>query len=487
MNFHSLLLDFVGLFFHSFFTPNVCLFTPLHMYSCFVISFQPYPPLFLSDSRLGLFRTGCHIPLLYHRKQTKQHITSTANKYLKRNSITQNTLMNIASYSSSSSSSSSHEGSKQEQLENLQSSDPGRRDHNSQVDSPAVVMSGASQDSVASVKRPMNQMRRMMGSSSNFSSSRSRIVGINQNPNLDDSIVERHEGRKDVDQPSNRLAVADGHDDDDHNIPGPVVKVTSSSGNCDVIQVAIVCAGYNSSRSVVTLIKSILFHRKNPLHFHFVSDSAAQSILETLFTSWDVPAISWTFYPTRDLESHVSWIPNKHYSGIFGLMKLVLPQILPPTLDQVIVLDTDITFESDITELWNMFITMSSSSEEAAIGLVENQSDWYLGTLWKHHNPWPAIGRGYNTGVMLLNLKRLRKHVWSMMWKSVAERELKTFNSTSLADQDIFNAVIKQNQSLVFPVSFLAVFLSFPCYVLGSRSSLFFPSSRTAASASSDQ
>lgn len=31
---------------------------------------------------------------------------------------------------------------------------------------------------------------------------------------------------------------------------------------CEVIEVAIVCAGYNSSRSVVTLIKSILFYRK---------------------------------------------------------------------------------------------------------------------------------------------------------------------------------------------------------------------------------
>ena len=26
-----------------------------------------------------------------------------------------------------------------------------------------------------------------------------------------------------------------------------------------------------------------------------------------------------------------------------------------------------------------------------AIGLVENQSDWYLGKLWKNHQPWPAL------------------------------------------------------------------------------------------------
>ena len=29
-----------------------------------------------------------------------------------------------------------------------------------------------------------------------------------------------------------------------------------------------------------------------------------------------------------------------------------------------------------------------------AIGLVENQSDWYLGKIWKHHNPWPALVGG---------------------------------------------------------------------------------------------
>lgn len=29
-----------------------------------------------------------------------------------------------------------------------------------------------------------------------------------------------------------------------------------------------------------------------------------------------------------------------------------------------------------------------------ALGLVENQSDWYLGKLWKKHKPWPALGRG---------------------------------------------------------------------------------------------
>ena len=41
---------------------------------------------------------------------------------------------------------------------------------------------------------------------------------------------------------------------------------------------------------------------------------------------------------------------------------------------------------------------MPSLPDKQAIGLVENQSDWYLGNLWRNHRPWPALGRGFNTG-----------------------------------------------------------------------------------------
>lgn len=58
----------------------------------------------------------------------------------------------------------------------------------------------------------------------------------------------------------------------------------------------------------------------------------------------------------------VSWIPNKHYSGLYGLMKLVLPSILPRSLPRVIVLDTDVTFSSDIMELWALFGSFSGET-----------------------------------------------------------------------------------------------------------------------------
>uniref|UniRef100_A0A8C5DJB6 LARGE xylosyl- and glucuronyltransferase 2 n=1 Tax=Gouania willdenowi TaxID=441366 RepID=A0A8C5DJB6_GOUWI len=215
---------------------------------------------------------------------------------------------------------------------------------------------------------------------------------------------------------------------------------------CELIHVACVCAGHNASRDVVTLVKSVLFHRRNPLHFHFITDTVAHRILSALFQSWMVPSVHVSFYDADELKSEVSWIPNKHYSGIYGLMKLTLTKALPADLSKVIVLDTDITFATDIAELWGIF---RKFTDKQVIGLVENQSDWYLGNLWKNHKPWPALGRGFNTGVILLYLERLRRIGWEQTWRLTAERELMSMLSTSLADQDIFNAFIKQNPVLV--------------------------------------
>ncbi|XP_023384472.1 LARGE xylosyl- and glucuronyltransferase 2 isoform X4 [Pteropus vampyrus] len=206
---------------------------------------------------------------------------------------------------------------------------------------------------------------------------------------------------------------------------------------CELLHVAMVCAGHNTSRDVITLVKSMLFFRKNPLHLHLVTDAVARNILETLFHTWMVPAVRVSFYDAEELKPQVSWIPNKHYSGLYGLMKLVLPGALPPALARVIVLDTDVTFASDIAELWALF--------------------------------------AYFSGVILLRLDRLRQAGWEQMWKLTATQELLTLPATSLADQvwgsllggggqaqgqgemavsaqDIFNAIIKRHPGLVLPL-----------------------------------
>ena len=58
-----------------------------------------------------------------------------------------------------------------------------------------------------------------------------------------------------------------------------------------------------------------------------------------------------SFYLIEKVVDDVSWIPNKHYSGIYGLLKLTLPKILPKHLDKTIVLDTDVTLANDISKV----------------------------------------------------------------------------------------------------------------------------------------
>ena len=158
-------------------------------------------------------------------------------------------------------------------------------------------------------------------------------------------------------------------------------------------------------------------------------------------------SVEVSLHNTDPLIRDISWVPNKHYSAIYGLLKLTLNKALPPMLDKVIVFDTDITVAADIAELWALF---SKFGPKQYFGLVENQSDWYLGKIWKNHRPWPALGRGFNSGVMLVRLSVLRSSNWSQLWKLVAEKYLTTLLAAQLADQDILNAVIKNQPEIVY-------------------------------------
>lgn len=222
-------------------------------------------------------------------------------------------------------------------------------------------------------------------------------------------------------------------------------NTTVTYRSCETIHIVFVVAGYGACRSLTTVLKSLLFYRHNPLHFHLIVDEKAYPVLLTLFQSWELPSVSYGFYFTRNLVHNISWIKNVHYSGVYGLMKLLLPSTV--AVDRVIAMDTDVTVVTDVQELWDLFNELRKNKR--LLGLVENQSNWYLGTLWEGHLPWPAAGRGYNTGVMLLDLEKMREVGWDEMWTSIAKETLHTHKYTALADQDIINAVIKNRTGSV--------------------------------------
>lgn len=77
---------------------------------------------------------------------------------------------------------------------------------------------------------------------------------------------------------------------------------------CDTVHVAMVCAGYNSTFALVTVVKSILFYRTNPLHFHLLVDEIARRTLSTLFRTWDLPHGLYAFTTGHALP----FVKHKH-------------------------------------------------------------------------------------------------------------------------------------------------------------------------------
>lgn len=67
----------------------------------------------------------------------------------------------------------------------------------------------------------------------------------------------------------------------------PDEEITNDS--CEVIQVGIVCVTPSSTLNLYTLLKSLLYFRDNPIHFHIVVDQQTKQSLTKMFETWLLP------------------------------------------------------------------------------------------------------------------------------------------------------------------------------------------------------
>ncbi|GMS92880.1 hypothetical protein PENTCL1PPCAC_15055, partial [Pristionchus entomophagus] len=213
---------------------------------------------------------------------------------------------------------------------------------------------------------------------------------------------------------------------------------------CVEHHIVLVLGGYKTVNLASVLFKSLLFHHRGPLVFHFITDKQARQVLPTLFDTWSLPSVRYRIYDMEEYKKEVDWVPNKHYSSWYGLMRLAIPDILPEDVKEVLFLDTDLVVLDDITPLFDSF---KGTNDSVLYAMGENLSPWY--TQKKH---WPARGHGFNAGVLLLHTERMRKANWSDMWKREARMRLEHFRGGN--DQDILNAL-----SVTYP----AIMVAFPC------------------------
>ncbi len=124
------------------------------------------------------------------------------------------------------------------------------------------------------------------------------------------------------------------------------------------------------------------------------------------------------------------------YVSTAALIKFDLPNILSE-YDKVIYLDSDVIVNSDLTDLYNIDIKKDYA------GVVKD----FYSYIQEHDNERLKCSNYFNSGVMLLNLKRLRE---DKMPVKLFEAKINSLYNKFM-DQDVFNIVFGNNIKLLSP------------------------------------
>lgn len=160
---------------------------------------------------------------------------------------------------------------------------------------------------------------------------------------------------------------------------------------------------------------------------------------------------------------------KKNWQRLFkpcASQRLFLPHILS-SVDSVLYIDTDILFLDSVENLWRLFDDFNST-QLAALAPEHEQKNvgWY--SRFARHPYWGETG--LNSGVMLMNLTRMRnaKFVTGERSKETNQVELVPWNEVLLplynkyrynitwGDQDLLNIIFHHNPDKL---------LSFPCFL----------------------
>ena len=175
-----------------------------------------------------------------------------------------------------------------------------------------------------------------------------------------------------------------------------------SAGTKPEVAIFTSVCGAEAANSAVPMLTSLLFHRGASIDLHVMVDGKARRALRSRFK----PA------QYAGLEAHVIKADTDQYSA---LLESALPQkirgsastcsLLPAIAPMVIHTDKalyvggGVTFNDDVSKLYAHFEAFSSTD---VLGAVAEQSGWY----------GQQYTSGIHDGVVLMNLKRMRKLGW---------------------------------------------------------------------------
>lgn len=142
-------------------------------------------------------------------------------------------------------------------------------------------------------------------------------------------------------------------------------------------------------------------------------------------------------------------------------MQFILDDVLPSRFKRIILIDVDIRFRSDVSNLYNYFNEMSSTEK---VGIAKDWGDMTIETAWYRGRtprglqigePYPST-QHMNSGVVLLDLEKIRNKNNSNLSLFNSEKirnYIKEFNIPTWGDQIIYTLIRwkELNQVYVLP------------------------------------
>ncbi|XP_023210796.1 xyloside xylosyltransferase 1-like isoform X1 [Centruroides sculpturatus] len=222
---------------------------------------------------------------------------------------------------------------------------------------------------------------------------------------------------------------------------------------------------------LIICLSSLFEHTTTPLHILLITDDSSLPIARDVLlevTAKYSNKLQVDFYhvdnvvdPLHEMVSymqpHFTYKEGAYYSDALFFLSIGIHRVFPHK--KLIMMDIDIKFLSDVKELHSHFKKFGSN---AVIGIAQEQQPVYrhLLHIYRRKNPSTRIGspspkgmQGFNSGVLLLNLERMRR---SRLYNGVinaetVERLTKKYSFKGhLGDQDFFSLISFEYEELFY-------------------------------------
>lgn len=185
------------------------------------------------------------------------------------------------------------------------------------------------------------------------------------------------------------------------------------------------------AKHTAVMIHSIIQNKKNsdPLHFYIIGRLSEQKRARLIQCSKKENVKIQFFHVDESLFADFklfSYFKKEAY------YRLLIPELLDNNIHKVIYLDSDIIVKHDISELWNINLSNHFLAAVQDVGYCASKKRRKILSI-------PLQYGYFNSGVILINLKKWREHDIS---KQVIEFAKHNPSKLRSIDQDALNAIL---------------------------------------------